>query len=56
MRRSNKENQNTRRGLAAPVSLLLIVFSLTLLSTVAYNYSLRQVNARRRRCSTSRRP
>jgi len=47
MRRRDKENPNTRRGLAAPVSLLLIIFSLTLVSTVAYNYALRQIDARK---------
>ena len=38
---------DTRKGLAAPVSLLLIVFSLTLVSTVAYNYALRQIDNRK---------
>jgi len=33
--------------LAAPVSLLLILFSLTLLSTVAYTYSIRQIGSRK---------
>ena len=36
-----------RRGLAAPVSLLLILFSLTLVSTVAYNYAVRQISNRK---------
>lgn len=36
-----------RRGLAAPVSLLLILFSLTLVSTVAYNYAVRQIGNRK---------
>ncbi len=36
-----------RRGLAAPVSLLLILFSLTLLSTVAYTYSITQIGSRK---------
>ena len=36
-----------RRGLAAPVSLLLILFSLTLVSTVAYNYAVRQISQRK---------
>lgn len=47
LRRKDRENPNKRRGLAAPVSLLLIVFSLTLVSTVAYNYALRQIDARK---------
>jgi hypothetical protein len=38
---------NRRRGLAAPVSLLLILFSLTLVSTVAYNYAVRQIGNRK---------
>ena len=38
---------DTRKGLAAPVSLLLIVFSLTLVSTVTYNYALRQIDNRK---------
>ena len=37
----------SRRGLAAPVSLLLILFSLTLLSTVAYTYSITQIGSRK---------
>lgn len=36
-----------RRGLAAPVSLLLILFSLTLASTIAYTYSLNQIENRK---------
>ncbi len=36
-----------RRGLAAPVSLLLILFSLTLVSTIAYNYAVRQIGNRK---------
>lgn len=36
-----------RRGLAAPVSMLIILFSLTLVSTVAYSYSLRQMASRK---------
>jgi len=47
MRRDIRESPGTRRGLAAPVSLLLIVFSLTLVSTVAYNYALRQIDSRK---------
>ncbi len=47
MKRRDKENPKTRRGLAAPVSLLLIVFSLTMVSTVAYNYALKQIDARK---------
>ncbi len=47
MRRRDKENPNTRRGLAAPVSLLLIIFSLTLVSTVTYNYALKRIDARK---------
>ncbi|MGD2201213.1 MAG: hypothetical protein PVJ38_06260 [Candidatus Bathyarchaeota archaeon] len=38
------EGFRARRGLTAPVSLLLILFSLTLVSTVVYNYALRQIN------------
>jgi hypothetical protein len=47
MRRVERETPDTRKGLAAPVSLLLIVFSLTLVSTVAYNYALRQIDNRK---------
>lgn len=47
MRNEVGEAPGTRRGLAAPVSLLLIVFSLTLVSTVAYNYALRQIDSRK---------
>jgi hypothetical protein len=47
MRICGRKAPNTRRGLAAPVSLLLIVFSLTMVSTVAYNYALRQINQRK---------
>lgn len=36
-----------RRALAAPVSLLLILFSLTLVSTVAYNYAVKQIGSRK---------
>lgn len=36
-----------RRGLATPVSMLLILFSLTLVSTVAYSYSLSQIRSRK---------
>ena len=36
-----------RRGLAAPVSLLLILFALTMVSTVAYSYSLSQIENRK---------
>ncbi len=36
-----------RRGLATPVSMLLILFSLTLVSTVAYSYSLSQIRGRK---------
>ncbi|UCH57340.1 MAG: hypothetical protein JSV18_08435 [Candidatus Bathyarchaeota archaeon] len=36
-----------RRGLAAPVGLLLILFSLTMVSTIAYNYAVRQIDNRR---------
>jgi hypothetical protein len=36
-----------RKGLTAPVSLLLILFSLTLVSTVAYNYTLKQIDSRK---------
>jgi len=42
---SNK--YNNRRGLAAPVSLLLILFSLTMVSTVAYSFSLSQIENRK---------
>ena len=34
---------NKRRALAAPVSLLLILFALSMISTVAYSYSLTQI-------------
>jgi len=37
----------SRRGLAAPVSMLIILFSLTLVSTVAYSISLRQIGSRK---------
>ena len=37
----------SRRGLAAPVSLLLILFSLTMVSTLAYSYSIRRIGNRR---------
>ena len=47
LRRIFGDTPNTRRGLAAPVSLLLIVFSLTMVSTVAYNYALRQIDSRK---------
>jgi len=47
LRRRDRKNSKARRGLAAPVSLLLIVFSLTLVSTVTYNYALRQIDARK---------
>jgi hypothetical protein len=47
MRRILCDPPDTRKGLAAPVSLLLIVFSLTLVSTVAYNYALRQIDNRK---------
>jgi hypothetical protein len=47
MKVSSGKAPNTRRGLAAPVSLLLIVFSLTIVSTVAYNYALRQIDSRK---------
>jgi len=47
MRRIFSDPPDTRKGLAAPVSLLLIVFSLTLVSTVAYNYALRQIDNRK---------
>ncbi len=36
-----------RRGLAAPVSMLIILFSLTLVSTIAYSISLRQIGNRK---------
>ncbi len=36
-----------RRGLTSPVSLLLILFSLTLASTIAYTYSLNQIENRK---------
>jgi hypothetical protein len=47
MKICNRKAPNTRRGLAAPVSLLLIVFSLTMVSTVAYNYAMKQINQRK---------
>ena len=37
----------TGRGLAAPVSLLLILFSLTIVSTVAYSYALGRIGTRK---------
>lgn len=37
----------TRRGLAASVSLLLILFSLTLVSTIAYSYALGRLGTRK---------
>ena len=36
-----------RRGLTSSVSLLLIIFSLTLVSTIAYNYALAQIGSRK---------
>jgi hypothetical protein len=47
LRRIFGDTPSTLRGLAAPVSLLLIVFSLTMISTVAYNYALRQIDNRK---------
>lgn len=37
-----------RRGLAAPVSLLLILFALTMVSSVTYSYGLSQIEKRKR--------
>lgn len=37
----------SKRGLAAPVSMLIILFSLTLVSTVVYSISLRQIGNRK---------
>jgi len=37
----------SKRGLAAPVSMLIILFSLTLVSTVVYSISLRQIGSRK---------
>jgi len=42
-----RNNFRNRRGLAAPVSLLLILFALTMVSTVAYSYSLAQIENRK---------
>lgn len=37
----------SRRGLAIPVSMLIILFSLTLVSTITYSISLRQIGSRK---------
>lgn len=37
----------SRRGLAAPVSMLIILFSLTLVSTVVYSISMKQIGNRK---------
>lgn len=37
----------TRRGLSVPVSLLVIMFSFTIASTIAYTYSLKQMGNRK---------
>ena len=37
----------TRHGLAASVSLLLILFSLTIVSTIAYSYALGAIGSRK---------
>ena len=42
-----RNKYKNRRGLAAPVSLLLILFSLTMVSTVAYSFSLSQIENRK---------
>jgi hypothetical protein len=51
MRRSRARSPQgilgTRRGLAAPVSLLLILFSLTLVSTITYSYALGVIGSRK---------
>jgi hypothetical protein len=42
-----RRRRQGRRGLATPVSILLILFSLTMVSTVAYHYSLAQIESRK---------
>ena len=42
-----RRRRHCRRGLATPVSTLLILFSLTMVSTVAYHYALTQIEARK---------
>jgi len=46
-RRSGAGLFRRRRGLTSSVSLLLIIFSLTLVSTIAYNYALAQIGSRK---------
>jgi hypothetical protein len=42
-----RRRRHGRRGLATPVSTLLILFSLTMVSTVAYHYALTQIVSRK---------
>ncbi len=49
MKKRERRRPTARRGLSTAVSLLFIIFSLTIVSTIAYSYALNRMSNRKAR-------